>query len=117
MKFIVDAQLPKTLSDFLKHKGYNSIHTSELPTKNATSDKALTSLALEEDRIIITKDHDFLESYLLYKKPRKLIVVKTGNITNPVLLNLFDKNLEMVITMMTRSNYIIITSDNIIEQE
>ena len=41
MKFLVDAQLPKTLSDFLKWKGHDSVHSSELPMKNSTSDKDL----------------------------------------------------------------------------
>ena len=33
LRFIIDAQLPKTLSDFLKDNGHNSIHTPELPDK------------------------------------------------------------------------------------
>lgn len=33
MKFIVDAQLPKTLSDFLVSRGLEYIHTLDLPAK------------------------------------------------------------------------------------
>jgi predicted nuclease of predicted toxin-antitoxin system len=33
LKFIVDAQLPKRLSDFLNSNGYSSIHTIELLEK------------------------------------------------------------------------------------
>ena len=38
MKFILDAQLPKKLSDFLIWKGYDAIHTLDLPLKNKTKD-------------------------------------------------------------------------------
>lgn len=38
MKFIVDAQLPRKLSVYLNEKGYDSIHTLDLPKKNATPD-------------------------------------------------------------------------------
>lgn len=56
MKFIVDAQLPKVLSDFIKSKVIDSIHTLELPDKNKTQDGYITRLASDEQFIIITKD-------------------------------------------------------------
>ena len=67
MKFLVDAQLPKALSDFIKFKGINSVHTLELPDKNKTQDGYIMRLATDEQCIVITKDADFLESYLLKK--------------------------------------------------
>lgn len=62
MKFIVDAQLPKSLFDFLKQKGFDSIHTLELPDKNKTKDGQIAQLANEEGRIVVSKDTDFLVS-------------------------------------------------------
>ena len=44
MKFILDAQLPRKLSDFLVWKGYNSIHTLDLPHKNRTKDSEINQL-------------------------------------------------------------------------
>jgi predicted nuclease of predicted toxin-antitoxin system len=38
MKFLVDAQLPFRLARFLESAGYDTIHTKDLPNKNATSD-------------------------------------------------------------------------------
>ncbi len=38
MKFIIDAQLPRRLSYFLREKGFDSIHTLDLPKGNKTSD-------------------------------------------------------------------------------
>ena len=34
MKFIVDAQLPKSLARFLSERGFDAIHTLDLPRKN-----------------------------------------------------------------------------------
>ena len=94
MKFIVDAQLPKSLSDFFNAKGHDSIHTIELPLKNATNDSEIIELANKEDRIVVSKDQDFLESYILEKTPQKLLIVTTGNISNKELLRIFEMNLE-----------------------
>ena len=117
MKFIVDAQLPKSLSDLLKYRGFDSIHTLDLPNKNSTSDKEITEIAINEKRIVITKDNDFLESFLLNSQTEKLIVVRTGNIPNPILLKIFDNNLELIKSMILRSNLIEITRNEIAEHE
>ena len=117
MKFIIDAQLPKSLSELLKYRGFDSIHTLDLPSKNSTSDKEITEIAINEKRIVITKDNDFLESFLLNAQPEKLIVVRTGNIPNPILLKIFDNNLELIKSMLSRSNLIEITRNEIAEHE
>ena len=116
IQFIVDAQLPKRLSDFLKLKGFNSIHTLELINKNKTTDKKITAISIAENRILITKDLDFLESYILQNKPSKLILIKTGNISNNDLMKLISDNLDTIIKMIKRSNLIEIHKNKIVEQ-
>ncbi len=107
MKFIVDAQLPKSLSEFLKDKGYDSIHTLELPNRNKTTDRQIIKLAIESNRIVVSEDYDFLESFLVKSEPSKLIMVKTGNITNNKLIEIFDKNLFIIIKMISQSNLVL----------
>ncbi len=102
MKFILDAQLPKSLSDFLRLKGFDSIHTLELPDKNKTQDNPINTIAETENRIIITKDNDFLESFLLEGKPSKLVLVKKGNISNAELIRLFDLQLGKISSSLKR---------------
>lgn len=114
MKFIVDAQLPKSLSDFLNSKGHDSIHTIELKNKNNTVDGYIKKLALKENRIIITKDADFLQTHLLYGNPSKLIVVKTGNINNKELLVLFSSQLKIIIKSLVNYSLIEIHKDEIV---
>ena len=59
MRFIVDAQLPKRLSHFLVSRGFDSIHTLELPLRNLTPDGEIIGICERENRIVITKDSDF----------------------------------------------------------
>ena len=117
MKFIVDAQLPKALSDFLNSRGLDSIHTLDLPDKNRTKDWQISKLAIDEGRIVITKDVDFLESFIVKSEPRKLIIVKTGNISNAHLVNLFENNLTVILEMILRSNLLEISKTEIAEHE
>jgi len=96
MKFIVDAHFPKRLSTWLIKNGDDAIHTSDLPNKNNTSDKEIINIAEEQDRIIITKDKDFIQFRIIHKKPEKLLMVTTGNITNKVLIKLFQTNFPTI---------------------
>jgi predicted nuclease of predicted toxin-antitoxin system len=117
MNFIIDAQLPISLSEFLKSKGLSSVHTLELPKKNKTSDFEILKIALEKNAIIITKDLDFLDSFLLKQEPRKLILVKTGNISNKKLIEIFIKNLDDILAIISRSNLIEIGQSYIAEHQ
>ena len=114
MKFIVDAQLPKSLSDLLNRKGHDSIHTIELPRKNKTDDTSILELALKDSRIVISKDTDFLEMYLVKHQPEKLILVRTGNIGNRELLLLFEKYLERICELLNTNSLLEITKSVIV---
>nr|VFK36751.1 MAG: Mut7-C RNAse domain-containing protein [Candidatus Kentron sp. SD]VFK40337.1 MAG: Mut7-C RNAse domain-containing protein [Candidatus Kentron sp. SD]VFK80005.1 MAG: Mut7-C RNAse domain-containing protein [Candidatus Kentron sp. SD] len=59
MKFLVGAQLPRRLADWLHAQGFDAIHTLDMPLANATSDKDIVDLADREGRIVVTKDDDF----------------------------------------------------------
>lgn len=114
MKFIVDAQLPLSLSNLLKSRGHDSIHTLDLPTKNKSKDYFITSISINENRIVITKDSDFLESFLIHGKPQKLILVRTGNVGNAELKAIFDKHLDRIINIMEENSLIEITKNEIV---
>lgn len=67
MKFLIDAQLPLRLSNLLAEADHDSIHTSDLPDGNRTSDHQLADIADSENRVVVTKDRDFRDSHLLQK--------------------------------------------------
>ena len=68
--FIVDAQLP------------------------LSRDTELLDLADQLNRIIISKDADFYDSFILSGRPKKLLLITTGNISNQELLKIFEGNFK-----------------------
>jgi predicted nuclease of predicted toxin-antitoxin system len=99
MRFLVDAQLPLRLKDWLEVNGFDAIHTSGLPKKNRTPDIEIAGTADEMGRILITKDSDFLTLKILRNKPRHILSVTTGNIDNDTLIRLFEANLKTIETL------------------
>ena len=82
MKLLIDAQLPRRMVGWFATAGCDASHTLDLPLANRTPDNELTDLANREQRILVTKDGDFVDSHLLSGQPAKLLLVTTGNITN-----------------------------------
>ena len=106
MKFLVDAQLPARLAQFLNDAGYDTKHTSELPDGNRTADVRIAEVADGEGRVVITKDRDFRDGHLLSGSPRRLLVVATGNISNATLLALFEANLQSVVSALGEADFV-----------
>lgn len=92
MKFLIDAHFPIRLKRWLIDDGHDAIHAEDLPQGSKTPDLAIIERAGLEDRIIITKDSDFIRYRILSGKPDRLLMVTTGNIINRELLKLFERN-------------------------
>ncbi len=114
MKFLVDAQLPIRLPRFLQASGYDTLHTRDLPQQNATSDSQINDISIQQERIVITKDSDFVDSFMTIQKPFKLLLVTTGNIKNSEFEQIFTNNLSMLVNLFQHHDYIEISRDNII---
>jgi predicted nuclease of predicted toxin-antitoxin system len=97
VNFLIDAHLPRRMVDWLVSAGCDAIHTLDLPHGNRTSDDELTSLADREDRALITKDADFVDSHMLQGRPGKLLLVSTGNISNAGLELLLKPLIPLII--------------------
>ncbi|PSF36661.1 hypothetical protein C7H19_13370 [Aphanothece hegewaldii CCALA 016] len=106
MKFIVDAQLPVRLARFLEASGYDTIHTKDLPKRNATTDTEIITISSQQKRIVITKDSDFVNSFLTIKQPSKLLLVSTGNIKNSELESIFSLHLLNLVKLFRQHSYI-----------
>lgn len=114
MKFVVDAQLPKRLARVLVSQGHDAIHTLDLPRRNRTPDEEIVVIAEQEDRIVVTKDADFVNSHVLFGKPEKLLLVSTGNISNSALEALFLSGLMHISASFMTSNFVEISKTAII---
>ncbi len=114
MKFLIDAQLPRRLARFLQNAGYDAIHTRDLPQENATPDSDLNALSMQDQRVLITKDADFVESFLLKNEPYKLLLISTGNIKIFDIKNLFQQNLGQIVDLLEKHRYMELSRDAII---
>lgn len=103
MKFLIDAQLPKSLARYLREQGHDAIHTLELPRKNATDDAEICQISVREQRVVISKDVDFYDSYQQRQEPFKLVYLTVGNLSNAELNALFEKNLNHLMALMEYS--------------
>jgi len=114
MKFLVDANLPLRLAKWLTNQGYDTLHTLELPEKNNTQDLDIIKLSMTEERIVVSKDSDFYEFFVLKGEPHQLLLISTGNMTNKVLMKLFEDNFQQMITLLETSKVVEVGHENII---
>jgi predicted nuclease of predicted toxin-antitoxin system len=82
VNFLVDAQLPRRLVAWFVANGHDAKHTLDMPDANRSSDDQVIVLADLEQRVVVSKDADFVDSHLLHDRPAKLLLVSTGNISN-----------------------------------
>ena len=96
MKLIIDAQLPRRLVTLLQQAEHDAIHTLDLAQGNRTPDRQINEMSVSGQRVVVTKDSDFVASFVLRQEPWKLLLVSTGNIPNDELLSLFLANIERI---------------------
>jgi predicted nuclease of predicted toxin-antitoxin system len=106
MNWLVDAQLPRYLASILREQGDDAIHTLDLPDGNRSSDAAILAIAERESRIVVTKDSDFVISFRLTRRPERLLLIATGNISNRALTMLFLSALPSLHTAFAESQFI-----------
>ena len=114
MKFLVDAQLPRRLAHFLTTAQHDALHTLDLPNGNATSDAQLCDICAREQRVLVTKDLDFADSFLLTREPPLLLLISTGNISNRDLEALFRARLSDLVTAFASSSFVELARDGIV---
>lgn len=113
MNFLIDAQLPPRLKYRLQELGHDAIHTSDLPQRNRTSDSEIVRISVEEKRGVITKDADFVNSFIIHAKPYKLLLISTGNSTNFQLENIILQNFTAIVSGFSEYSFIEVGRDQI----
>jgi predicted nuclease of predicted toxin-antitoxin system len=114
MRLLVDAQLPVRLADVLAASGHDVVHTRELPDGNRTSDREIVRIADDQRRVVVTKDHDFLDSHVLERGPAALLLVSTGNITNDELIRVFEASVDLLVDAFESATLVELTRDVVI---
>ena len=106
MKFLVDNQLPLALARHLQTWGFDCHHVLEIGLSQA-SDSDICRHAAAQERIIISKDEDFLYLASRPKATIRLLWVRLGNCRTPALLEAFDRLRPMIESSLEAGDRII----------
>ncbi len=112
MEFLVDTQLPPGLTMFLAKAGQNAKHTIDYAEGALMKDQKIIEIASAENRIIITKDRDFLDYYILKGAPPKVLLIQLGNATNKNLIESLNKHLVSIVTGFSEGHNLISLQHN-----
>lgn len=82
------------------------MHTLDLPLGTRTSDAELNRLSLQEERVRVTKDADFVDSLFLAKGLYRVLLVSTGHITNNELLHRFLLRFQQIVEALQQSEFV-----------
>ncbi len=97
--------MPLKLVNFLIGQGHNALHVNELPDKWFTADSEICHFADQQNLIVITKDKDFRNSFLLNRTPRKLVRIALGNISNQYLIQRIEDQLSFLALLNIQENF------------
>lgn len=89
LRFIIDAQLPPALADFLQSKGHDAVALREIGLRDA-DDPDIWDRARADGAIIVTKDEDFALMVAANDDGPVVLWVRTGNLLKRVLLARFE---------------------------
>lgn len=106
MKLLVDNQLPLRLATHLRTWGLDVVHVLDVGLHQA-DDLIIWDRAFAEDRIVASKDEDFL---ILASRPGdngRFIWVRLGNCRNSALISSFDQAREAPLGAITSGQRVI----------
>jgi predicted nuclease of predicted toxin-antitoxin system len=90
VKFLIDNQLPKALAEYLRSRGQDCQHVLDAGLADAP-DASICRYAEAQERILISKDEDFLYLASQPKSKIRLVWVRLGNCRTAALLAAFDR--------------------------
>ena len=84
MNFLDDAQHPPALARWIASQGHQAKHVFDLGFHTA-DDPVIWERARNEQAVIISKDEDFVDHWLLSEAPVQLVWIRKGNCSNHAL--------------------------------
>jgi predicted nuclease of predicted toxin-antitoxin system len=96
MNFLCDVHISMKVVKYLASMGHLATHVNTLPSKSSSKDSEICFHADRQKSIVITKDEDFRNSFLLTQTPKRLVRVTLGNISNQSLIELLGRNLPLI---------------------
>ena len=107
---------PEAIRQLVERSGTRCIDTLDLPRKNLTTDSEVIARAQQDGRIVVTKDADFVRSFLITGKPL-LLLISTGNMSNTALEKILRANFADIEAAFATSRFVEITRDALVVHE
>ncbi|MBK5214947.1 MAG: DUF5615 family PIN-like protein [Flavobacteriaceae bacterium] len=96
MEFLCDVHISIKIAKSIEDLGYKCEHVNRILKKWNTTDEEIINYVGKNNLILITKDQDFRNSFLLNSTPNKLIKIDLGNISNEDFLKIITNLLPMI---------------------
>ena len=111
MNFICDVHISYKIVNYLTKKGCYAAHINHLFIDSSTPDMEISDYADLHDCIVITKDRDYKESFILSGKPKKLIRLNIGNASTKQAIQLLENNWQLIEQLNQRKSFFIETDE------
>ena len=106
MRFLIDAQLPPGLVDLFVDAGHEAVHVTDVGLLTE-QDSKISTYAVQEEMIIVTKDEDFVQVQLHSFETPTVLWIRIGNATNRVLAMRMQALLDEVLTALASGEKIV----------
>jgi predicted nuclease of predicted toxin-antitoxin system len=98
--------LPPALARWIEHQGHKAIHAIDIGLEEA-SDAVLWEHARTNSAVIISKDEDFVDRWLLSSAPVPLVWIRRGNCSNRLLIMWLEPLWSDVVTRLERGEHFV----------
>jgi predicted nuclease of predicted toxin-antitoxin system len=82
--------------------------------KNRTTDTEICHISEREQRVVITKDADFVNSFLLTRQPHKLLLISTGNMNNMDFESIFVPQIPAIAEALSTADFAEFTPTSVV---
>jgi predicted nuclease of predicted toxin-antitoxin system len=113
VKFLVDASLPPSLSQWLAGRGHDAVHVVEVGIERA-ADELVLARAMREQRVLVTADLDFPRLMALAGAGGGgLILFRGGNYSGAQTLQLLQRTLETLLPEEIENSVVVVEETRI----
>jgi predicted nuclease of predicted toxin-antitoxin system len=107
-QFLVDVNLPKRFNFF-----NSPLFTHIVDIDPCMTDEQIWNYAIENDKVILTKDADFYDKFMNSTVSPKVIYFQLGNLSLKELHNFFITNWEEIISHLEDGSMLVVHKDQI----
>ncbi|MEL7144901.1 MAG: DUF5615 family PIN-like protein [Bacteroidota bacterium] len=95
-RYLIDENLPPGLVKVFTAAGLSASHVNDIVTNTPVKDSAIRRLSLQKNLTVVSRDDDFVKSYIARAVPERLIYVY-GSFRKEELIALFTSHLNIIL--------------------